>query len=203
MERLVLLLWHACSFPHIPNSPAVLKIRVKRRLIQAFFSSCCFPFPSMTSLLLCVALLDLHLALTSWEQRGHAYFGLGLLMSILVSSLLWIVMKVYLWIMAQNKASLYFTSLVSDELYNTQGIEGGQHNLISSWYLKCNHSQMGIRHYLSLWRLNMEIIFLAIFSGTHYILRLWSKELLRIISTSWKVLYERAFAHYILFCLLP
>lgn len=90
-------------------------------------------------------------------------------MSILVSSLLWIVMKVYLWIMAQNKASLYFTSLVSDELYNTQGTEGGQHNLISSWYLKCNHSQMGIRHYLSLWRLNMGNNFSSNFFQVHII----------------------------------
>lgn len=142
-KRLALLLGNPTFSPHIPNSPAVLKTREKERLDTGLSSF--LPTPSCSSAWVhccSVLLLDLHSDLISWGQEAiliWANFSFSIFYIVNTDERL----------LRNNGATesmnTSLTSLASDELYNTQRIEDGQHNLTLSCYLKCNLSQTRVR----------------------------------------------------------
>lgn len=180
LKRLALPL---CNAPSLPLSPTPLlfwKLGKEKGLIQAFLLSfLLLPSPQHEFLAALCFSVRSSLLCDIWRARGHAYFGLDLLISLLVSSILWTPMKVYL-IIVQYKARMYLTRLVSDELHNPHGIEDGQRNLTSSWYLKCKLSETGIRMIqVGGWLTEGSNCILALSSGdfsTHYISRISGLE---------------------------
>lgn len=76
-KKVALLLCKPTFFPHIPTPLQFWRLEKKALSRLFFFSSYCFLFFNM-SLLLCVALLDLHLDLTPEGKRPHLLWLMSL-----------------------------------------------------------------------------------------------------------------------------
>ena len=105
-----LLLWgtHGFAFLMSPSLLLFWKLGEKKGWIQALLLSF-LPLPLAPQEFMAALCCFVRSSLRSdnWRARGLAYFGFGLLMSLLVSPLPWTLMKICFWIMVPYKKREY------------------------------------------------------------------------------------------------